>query len=139
MDVDHITRQVIGAAIKIHRRLGPSLLESAYATCLTWELEQSGLAVQCHKAVPLVYEGIKLECAFRADMVVNGTVVVEIRSREVLHPVDQAQLLSHLRLLNLPVGLLINFHVVMLKDGIKRMINNPQSVAEEAALEPALR
>lgn len=139
MKVDEITREIIGAAIKIHRRLGPGLLESAYVTCLEYELERAGLRVQCHKAVPLVYEGIKLECAFRADMVVNDTVVVAIRSREALHPVDQAQLLSHLRLLNLPVGLLINFHVVVLKDGIKRMVNHLEEPADEPTLTGALR
>lgn len=139
MKVDEITREIIGAAIKIHRRLGPGLLESSYATCLEYELDRAGFGVQCHKAVPLVYEGIKLECAFRADMVVNDTVVVAIRSREVLHPVEQAQLLSHLRLLNLPVGLLINFHVLVLKDGIKRMIHHSQEFADEPELADALQ
>ena len=139
MKIDEITREIIGAAIKIHRRLGPGLLESAYTTCLTYELERAGFCVQCHKAVPLVYEGIKLGCAFRADMVVNDTVVVAIRSREALHPVDPSQLLSHLRLLNLPVGLLMNFHVVVLKDGIKRMVNHFQESSEEPELVGALR
>lgn len=139
MKIDEITREIIGAAIKIHRRLGPGLLEAAYVTCLEYELEHAGLRVQCHKAVPLVYEGIKLECAFRADMVVNDTVVVAIRSREALHPVEQAQLLSHLRLLNLPVGLLINFHVIVLKDGIKRMVNHLEDSVDEPELAGALR
>ena len=90
-----------------------------------------GLTVQRQKAVPLVYETVKLECGFRADMVVGGTVVVEIKCKEALHPVDQAQLLSHLRLLDLRVGLLINFHVTFLKDGIKRMVNDYQELPEE--------
>jgi GxxExxY protein len=131
MKVDEITQQIIGAAIKIHRRLGPGLLESAYEACLAYELEKSGLRVQRQKAVPLVYEMVKLDCGFRADMVVEGRVVVEIKCKEVLHPVDQAQLLSHLRLLNMQVGLLINFHVVVLKDGIKRMVNNYRELPEE--------
>jgi hypothetical protein len=76
--------------------------------------------------VPLVYETVKLECGFRADLVVEGRVVVELKCKEALHPVDEAQLLSHLRLLNIPVGLLINFHVVVLRDGIRRMVNNYQ-------------
>lgn len=80
--------------------------------------------MQRQKAVPLVYEKVKLECGFRADLVVDGKIVVEIKCKEALHPVDQAQLLSHLRLLNIQVGLLINFHVVQLKDGIKRIVNN---------------
>ena len=119
-----ITAQIIGCAIKVHRKLGPGLLESAYESCLVYELEQIGLGVQRQKAVPLVYEGVKLECGFRADLVVDGRVVVEIKCKEALHPVDQAQLLSHLRLLDLQVGLLMNFHVVVLKDGIKRVVNN---------------
>jgi GxxExxY protein len=88
--------------------------------------------VQRQKAVPLVYENVKLECGFRADLVVASRVVVEIKCKEALHPVDQAQLLSHLRLLNLQVGLLINFHVVVLKDGIKRMVNDYHESAEIA-------
>jgi len=126
-----LTPQIIGAAIKIHRRLGPGLLESAYEACLAYELEQMGLHVQRQKPVPLIYEGVKLECGFRADLVVGGRVVVEVKCKEALHPVDEAQLLSHLRLLDLRVGLLINFHVVLLKDGIKRMVNNYQEPREE--------
>ena len=125
------TERIIGAAIKIHRRLGPGLLESAYEACLAYELEKVGLYVQRQKAVPLVYEMVKLDCGFRADLVVNGEVVVEIKCKEALHPVDQAQLLSHLRLLNLHVGLLINFHVAFLKDGITRMVNNYQELPED--------
>jgi GxxExxY protein len=127
-----ITSQIIGAAIKVHRKLGPGLLESAYEACLAYELEKLGLQVQRQKAVPLVYENVKLECGFRADLVVASRVVVEIKCKEPLHPVDQAQLLSHLRLLNLQVGLLINFHVVVLKDGIKRMVNDYHESAEIA-------
>jgi iron complex transport system substrate-binding protein len=80
--------------------------------------------VERQKAVPLVYEAVKLDCGFRADLVVDGKLVVELKCKEVLHPVDEAQLLSYLRLLNIPIGLLINFHVALLKDGIKRMVNN---------------
>jgi len=131
MTRSHITQQIIGAAIKIHRKLGPGLLESAYEACLAHELEKSGLQVQRQKAVPLVYEAVKLECGFRADLVVNGEVVVEVKCKEALHPVDQAQLLSYLRLMDLRVGLLINFHVAVLKDGIKRMANNYQDPTTE--------
>lgn len=118
------TREVIGAAIKIHRKLGPGLLESAYEACLAHELQIFGMRVERQKPVPLFYEGVKLDCGFRADMVVNGTLVVELKCKEVVHPVDKAQLLSHMRLLDLALGLLINFHVVLLKDGIKRFVNN---------------
>jgi len=126
-----LTPEIIGAAIKIHRRLGPGLLESAYEACLAYELEQMGFQVQRQKPVPLIYEGVKLECGFRADLVVGGRTVVEVKCKDALHPVDEAQLLSHLRLLDLRVGLLINFHVVLLKDGIKRMVNNYQEIEEE--------
>ena len=128
MTHSHTTEQIIGAAIKVHRRLGPGLLESAYEACLVYELEQLGLHVQRQKAVPLIYKSVKLECGFRADLIVNWEVVVEVKCKEATHPVDQAQLLSYLRLLDLQVGLLINFHVVALKDGIKRMVNHYQDV-----------
>ena len=82
--------------------------------------------------MPLIYETVKLDCGFRADLVVEGRVAVEMKCKEALHPVDEAQLLSHLRLLNIPVGLLINFHVVLLKDGIRRMVNNYREPAEES-------
>ncbi len=115
----------------MHRRLGPGLLESAYEVCLAYELEKLGFRVQRQKAVPLVYETVRLECGFRADLVVNGEVVIEIKSKEALHPVDQAQLLSHLRLLDIRVGLLINFHVVLLRDGIRRIVNHYEEPAAE--------
>ena len=119
-----LTPEIINAAIKIHRRLGPGLLESAYEACIAHELQLAGMRVERQKPVPLFYDTVKLECGFRADLVVEGRVVVELKCKEALHPVDEAQLLSHLRLLNIPVGLLINFHVVLLKDGIRRMVNN---------------
>jgi GxxExxY protein len=90
----NLTSQIIGAAIKIHRRLASGLLESAYETCLAYELEQLGLRVERQKAVPLVYETVKLDCGFRADLVVEGKVVVECKRKEALHPVDEAPLLS---------------------------------------------
>jgi GxxExxY protein len=128
-----ITPQLIGAAITVHRALGPGLLESAYEACLAHELQIRGFRVERQKPVPLIYDTIKLDCGFRADIVVEGRVALELKCKEALHPVDEAQLLSHLRLLHLPIGLLINFHVVLLKDGIRRMVNNYK---EEAAIEP---
>jgi GxxExxY protein len=119
-----LTPEIIRAAIKIHRRLGPGLLESAYEACIAHELQLAGMRVERQKPVPLFYDTVKLDCGFRADLVVEGRVVVELKCKEALHPVDEAQLLSHLRLLNIPVGLLINFHVVLLKNGIRRMVNN---------------
>jgi GxxExxY protein len=126
----HLTQEIIGAAIKIHRKLGPGLLESAYEACLAYELQKLGWKIERQKAVPLFYEGVKLDCGFRADLIVDGRVAVELKCKEALHPVDEAQLLSHLRLLNLPLGLLINFHVMVLKDGIRRLANNYREPVE---------
>jgi len=127
-----ITTAIIGAAIKIHRRLGPGLLESAYEACLAYELNGSGFQVERQKPVPLIYETVKLQCGFRADMLVEKKIVVEIKCKEAIHPVDRAQLLSHLRLLDLEVGLLINFHVAVLKDGINRMVNRYEESSFES-------
>jgi GxxExxY protein len=124
-----LTRAIIGAAITVHRRLGPGLLESAYEACLTHELQKLGLQVERQRAVPVIYDAVKLECGFRADLVVEHRVAVELTCKEAFHPVDEAQLLSHLRLLHLPIGLLINFHVVLLKDGVRRMVNDYQEPA----------
>jgi GxxExxY protein len=129
-----LTAEIIGAAIKVHRKLGPGLLESAYEACLAHEIQKLGLRVERQRPVPVIYEGIKLECGFRTDLVVENRVVVELKCKEALHPVDQAQLLSHLRLLNISVGLLINFHVVLLKDGITRMVNNYEEPPATQAL-----
>jgi len=102
MNPNEITSAIIGTAMKVHRRLGPGLLESAYEACMEYELKAAGFQVERQKPVPLVYETVKLDCGFRADLVVNGLVVVELKCKEALHPLDEAQLLSHLRLLNLP-------------------------------------
>jgi GxxExxY protein len=124
MRLNEITSQVIGASIKVHRALGPGLLESAYRACLAHELVRSGVHVEQERPVPVVYEGLRLECGFRADLIVSGEVVVECKAKAGLPPVDYAQLLSHLRLLDLRVGLLINFHEAVVKDGIHRLVND---------------
>jgi GxxExxY protein len=136
MRFSDLTPEIIAAAIKIHRKLGPGLLESAYEACLAHELQLAGMQIERQKPVPLFYGQVKLDCGFRADLVVEGRVAVELKCKDALHPVDEAQLLSHLRLLNIPVGLLINFHVVLLKDGIRRMVNNyrEDAVVEEKLL-----
>ena len=132
MSSPDLTPEIIGVAIKIHRKLGPGLLESAYEACLAYEIEGLGLRVERQQPVPLIYETVKLDCGFRADLVVEGRLALELKCKEALHPVDEAQLLSHLRLLNIPVGLLINFHVALLKDGIRRMVNNYREPPEES-------
>lgn len=126
MPINELTSAIIGAAIKVHRTLGPGLLESAYRVCLAYELTKLGLPVEQEKPIPVIYEDVKLECGFRADLLVEGMVIVECKAKEKLHPVDKAQVLSHLRLLKLQVGLLINFHELVLKDGIQRIVNNYQ-------------
>jgi GxxExxY protein len=124
MNHNELTSAIIGAAINVHKALGPGLLESAYRVCLAYELQQRGLRVELEKPIPVVYGGVQLECGFRADLFVEQMVVVECKVKEKLHPVDQAQLMSYLRLLDLRVGLLMNFHELVLKDGIKRIVNN---------------
>ncbi len=123
MQTNELTAAIIGAAIEVHRRLGPGLLESAYRVCLAYELRKRGFHVVEEQPIPVVYDDVKLECGFRADLIVNGTVVVELKAKSAIHPVDKAQTLSHLRLLGLRVGLLINFHEVKLVDGVQRIIN----------------
>jgi GxxExxY protein len=123
MDMNDLSHAVIGAAIEVHRRLGPGLLESAYRSCLAYELRKRGFHVTEEQPVPVVYDEVKLECGFRADLIVNNTLVVELKAKSALHAIDEAQLLSHLRLLGLRIGLLINFHQEQLVRGVKRMLN----------------
>ncbi|HEV2233362.1 MAG TPA: GxxExxY protein [Terriglobia bacterium] len=121
--LNKITETIIGAAIQVHRTLGPGLLESAYAACLAYELNKRGLEVEEQKAVPLVYEQVKLECGYRMDLLVERSVVVEVKSVEALAPIHEAQVMSYLKLSGCKLALLINFNVVVLKDGIRRFIN----------------
>ena len=123
MEINELTSAIIGAAIEVHRRLGPGLLESAYRRCLAYELRKRRFEVVEEQPVPVVYDDLKMECGFRADLIVNRQVVVELKAKTAIHPVDQAQTLSHLRLLGLHFGLLINFHEVRLVDGIRRIVN----------------
>lgn len=120
---NEITKQIIGAAIKVHRSLGPGLLESAYHECLFYELKKIGLKVEKEKPLPLVYEEIKMECGYRIDLFVENQIVVEIKSVESLNDIHLAQTLTYLKLADCKIGLLINFNVVQLIKGIKRVIN----------------
>jgi GxxExxY protein len=122
--LDSITRRIIGAAIEVHRRIGPGLLESAYEACLAYDLREMGFKVEQQKPLPLVYKNVKLDCGYRLDLVVNDVIVVEIKAIEQLAPIHDAQLLSYLRLSQKRVGLLINFHVRVLKNGLKRIVND---------------
>jgi GxxExxY protein len=122
--LDQITRRIIGAAIEVHRALGPGLLESAYEACLAFELVHAGFNVERQKPLPVVYKEVKLDCGYRLDLLVDDTVVVEIKAVDEIVPIHKAQLLSYLRLLDKRVGLLINFHVRVLKDGVTRVVND---------------
>jgi len=123
MSENEITEQVIGLAIKIHRGLGPGLLESAYEACLYHEVLEAGLYAERQKPVPLIYKEVKLDCGYRADLCVERKVIVEIKAVEALNEVHFMQTLTHIRLLDFRLGLLINFNVVKLTDGIKRVAN----------------
>ena len=130
--LDLITKEIIGAAIEVHRRLGPGLLESAYEACLAFELRERGFKIDQQKPLPVIYRDVKLDCGYRLDLVVEDSVIVEIKAIEQLLPIHDAQLLSYLRLSNKNVGLLINFHVRLLKNGIKRIVNEFPDSASSA-------
>jgi GxxExxY protein len=119
---DPLTEQIIGAAIEVHRHLGPGQLESAYEECLCWELHGRGLAVQRQVPLPVVYKSMRLDAHYRPDLIVAGRVLVEIEALEKLAPVHEAQLLTYLRLAGLKTGLLLNFTVPVLREGIRRMV-----------------
>jgi GxxExxY protein len=124
MELNQLTEKIIGAAIEVHRTLGPGLMESAYAECLCRELSLQGIPFEREKALPLDYKGVKLDCGCRLDPLVAGSVVVELKAVEELLPIHEAQLLTYLRLGGWKVGLLINFNVPVLTKGVKRMVNN---------------
>lgn len=123
MNENEISNKIIGAAIEVHKILGPGLLESAYETCLERELSIQGLSCQRQLALPLVYKDIKCDIGYRIDLLVEDKVIVEIKSVEMVNPVHIAQVLTYLRLSNRKLGLLINFNLPLLRDGIKRLIN----------------
>jgi len=120
-----LTDQIIGAAVAVHRALGPGLLESAYEACLYYELVKPGLSVERQKPLPLTYEGVKLDCSYRMDLVVENCVIVEVKAVAKLDRVHEAQMLSYLKLADLRVGLILNFNVRNLThQGVLRMVNN---------------
>lgn len=122
MTEDELSNIVIGLAIKVHKNLGPGLLESAYKECLFYEIQKSGLAVEKEKPMPLVYEAVKLDIGYRLDLLVENKLVIDTKSVEALNDVHLAQVLTYLKLNKCRLGLLINFNVKYLKDGIKRVI-----------------
>jgi len=121
-NLNEITEAIIGAAIAVHRELGPGLLESAYEACLAYELAERDLKVERQKGLPVTYRGVQLDCGYRIDLLVEEQVVVELKAVERLEPIHEAQLLSYLKLSGCKVGLLINFNVKLLKNGIRRLV-----------------
>ena len=120
MEINQITEKIIGCAIEVHRRLGPGLLESLYEECLAFELLNAGFTLEKQKPMPVVYKEIRLECGYRIDILVENTVVLELKSVDSIIPVHEAQILTYLKLAGKNIGLLINFNVPVLKNGIKR-------------------
>ena len=123
MELNDLTEKIIGCAIKVHRVLGPGLLESAYEVCLVHELRKAGLQAERQVVLPVIYEGLRLDADYFIDILVADTVVIELKSVEHILPIHEAQLLTYLKLANKKLGLLINFNVTLLKNGIKRRIN----------------
>jgi GxxExxY protein len=122
-DINDITSRIIGAAIEVHRTLGPGLFESVYRVCLVYELKACGFTIETERKVPVLYKDVNLDCGFRVDLIVQGRVVVEVKSIPQTAPVHRAQLLTYLVLTGCPAGLLINFNVPVLKDGLTRVLN----------------
>ncbi len=122
MNSSELTSQIIGAAIEVHRALGPGLLESCYEACLCYELSQRGLKFERQSPIPVVYKEVKLDCGFKADLIVEDSVVVELKAVDKLTDVHQAQVMTHMRLTGMQVGLLINFNVRYLKQGLRRIV-----------------
>ncbi len=122
---DPLTQQVIGCAIEVHRNLGPGLLESTYEKCLAHELKLAGIAFTNQAAMPIDYKGITLDCGYRLDFLIDDYLVVELKAVEQLLPIHQAQVITYMKLAEAPVGLLINFNVKLLKDGIRRLFPSP--------------
>ena len=122
MDINELTGDVIGAAIEVHKILGPGLLESAYEECLCHELRLRSIRFERQRELPIEYKGVTLDCGYRLDVVVENKVILELKAREALEPIHEAQLLTYLKLTGIKMGLLINFNVPMLRQGIKRLV-----------------
>ena len=123
MTENEISEKIIGCSIEVHKSLGPGLLESAYQECLFYELQKAGLKVEKQKPLPLIYKDVKLDAGYRLDLIVDGRVIIEIKSIEVLNDIHTAQVLTYLKVSGCKVGLLINFNVLRLVDGLKRLVN----------------
>lgn len=122
MEFESLSKDVLGAAIEVHKHLGPGLLESAYEECFSYELVQRGYRIERQKPIPVVYKEIKLDCGYRIDILVEDKIVLELKSVDCFNPVHEAQILTYMKFAQKKIGLLINFNVTMLKNGIKRYV-----------------
>ncbi len=121
-DLERISKDIVHSAVKVHKTLGPVLLESVYQKCLAYELEKLGLDVKCESKIPVYYQDIKIDVGFRADMIIEDAIIVENKMVEKIAPIHEAQLLTYLKLTNLSLGFILNWNVTLMKDGIKRMV-----------------
>ncbi len=124
MDIEEIATQIVDAAVKIHKNLGPGLLESAYQACLIHELRKRGLRVECELPQPILYDGVTIDAAYRLDMLVEGSVIIENKTVDSILPIHQAQLLTYMRLRGCKLGFILNWKVIQMRGGIKRMVNH---------------
>jgi len=124
MDIEEIAKTIVDSAIKVHRALGPGLLESAYQQCLAYELRKRGLRVDCEVTLPIVYDGQQIDAGYRVDMLVEECLIIENKAVDQILPIHQAQLLTYLKLRDCRLGFILNWNVRLMKDGIKRMVNN---------------
>ena len=124
MDIEEVAKIIVDAAIKVHRALGPGLLESAYQQCLAHELRKRGLRVECEVLLPIMYEGLQVDAGYRIDMLVANCIVIENKTVDFLLPIHEAQLLTYLKLSNCQLGFLLNWNLRLMKDGIRRMVNH---------------
>jgi GxxExxY protein len=122
MEFDNLSNKIIGCAIEVHKYLGPGLMESAYERCLSYEINAAGLKHEVQKQIPIEYKGVKLDVGYRIDLIVENSVIIELKSVEQILPIHEAQILTYMKLAEVSVGLLINFNVIKVKDGIKRFV-----------------
>jgi len=125
-ELDEIAAQIVDSAFKVHSKLGPGLLENAYEACLVYELQKRRLKVERQKQLPIAYEEVRLDVGYRLDLLVNESVVVELKITDGFHPIQQAQMMTHLKLTGVRLGLIINFNVPLIKQGIRRVVFNPK-------------
>ena len=124
MQINQLTGQIIGAAIEVHKALGPGLLESAYEECLSYELAHRNIKIERKKSIPLQYKDINLDCGYRLDILVEESIILELKSCDKIEPIHEAQILTYMKLLDIQIGFLMNFNVPVMKDGIHRYVNS---------------